>query len=921
MPTNRYRWTQATILALFVIASPLPLAAQDAPVVTAAPGATGRIVGRVLEEGTGAPIAGAQVNVVGFPLRANSSLDGRYTILGVPAQTISISVRAVGYSPKTVAGIEVPAGSGIQQDVTLAAQTVQLGEITVEAAAERGSVTSALEEQRYSNNVVNAITAEQISRTPDSDASQAVQRVSGVSVQDGRYVFVRGLGERYTTTSLNNARIPSPEPERRVVPLDLFPAGLLEGISTTKTFTPDQPGDFSGAQVNLRTREFPVRRVVTLGMSSGFNTAVTGRTVVSAPTVGSEWLGYAGSERQIPASALAAGDLTGLSAAEISGIIGDFRNVWSNRTRTAAPNNSFSLSAGGEDPVLGRLIGYIGSLSYSSGQEIRRDETRARADIGATPGTAVAQNRYSGESVTSSVLWGGMLNLSTRIGSTTKLDLNNTYSRSADNGATRLLGFSEDLGIDLDVTRLSMVERSVRSNQFAAQHLFGLRHHIDWSVTSNAVRRYEPDRSDLFYDVSAGRNEWFGLGRSAVRTFSELDETAWELAGSYRLELGAARQTSVKVGGSWRRVERDADSRAFNILNQNLSQADRSTAPEQIFNRTSDLTLIADAQVGRYAAEDRVTAGFVQLEMPLSTRLKLVGGARVEQWQLDLITTRPDGQLFPVGRRNTDVLPALALTYRLGDRQNLRFSASQTLSRPEYRELAFVTTRDIAGGLDSYGNPSLRRALIQNYDLRWELYPSPGEVVSVAVFAKRFDDPIERIVVGATGAVVNTFVNADGADNYGVEFEVRRSLAVISPALLPFTAFANATLMRSEITPGNDSLSSLASASRPMVGQAGYVLNAGLGYMSNSGRWNATLLYNVVGRRIHEAATIGLPDAWEEPRHLFDFSIRFPVFNTVAGKVDAKNLLDAPYRVRQGDVTRLGYNTGRQFSVGLSWQP
>jgi outer membrane receptor protein involved in Fe transport len=234
--------------------------------------------------------------------------------------------------------------------------------------------------------------------------------------------------------------------------------------------------------------------------------------------------------------------------------------------------------------------------------------------------------------------------------------------------------------------------------------------------------------------------------------------------------------------------------------------------------------------------------------------------------------------------------------------------------------MSLVTTRDIAGGLDAFGNPSLQRALIQNYDARWEFYPTPGELISVGVFAKRFTNPIERVLVGTTGGSVNTWVNADGATNFGLEVELRRNLGSLSPALLPFTAFANATLMRSRIEVGNDSLASLANPRRPMVGQAPYVVNAGLGYSSRGGV-SATLLFNVVGRRIHEAATVGLPDAYEEPRRMLDLSFRFPVMTDLDGKIDVKNILDAPIHITQGDVTRLRYVTGRQVGFGLSWQP
>src|SRR5687767_5965799 len=276
----------------------LPLSAQAG---------AGRIVGRVVDAAQGSPIAGAQVELVGSDRRVVTALDGRYTLGDVPAGDASIRVRMIGYTVKLVSGIRVPADAAVEQDVALAAAVVELDEIAVTSEAERGSVSRALDEQRTAVGIVNSVSSEQIQRSPDGDAGQAMQRVSGVTVQDGKYVFVRGLGERYTTTSLNGARIPSPEPERKVVPLDLFPSGLLDAITTSKTITPDQWGDFSGAQVDLRTREFPARRVFSFSSSLGFNDAATSRSVVAPPTLGMDWLGFAGSARSLPSNLPATG--------------------------------------------------------------------------------------------------------------------------------------------------------------------------------------------------------------------------------------------------------------------------------------------------------------------------------------------------------------------------------------------------------------------------------------------------------------------------------------------------------------------------------------------------------------------------------------------------------------------------------------
>ena len=900
-----------------LLAAPACLMAQE----------VGRIVGRVVEAEQGSPVAGAQLEVVGTTLTAVSALDGRYDFRSVPAGPVAVRVRMIGFAPKTVTGILVPARGTVAKDISLTGSAVQLAEISVSAEAERGSVIQALDEQRNAYNIVSSVTSEQIKKSPDSDAGQAVQRVSGVTVQDGKYVFVRGLGERYTTTSLNGTRVPSPEPERKVVPLDLFPSALLEGITTSKTFTPDQPGDFSGAAVNLKTREFPAGRVINFSASAGLNTAASGKDILRAPNVGGEWLGFAGSERRIPAVAALAGDLSGSTQSDINNIIGSFRNAWSARPGTGTANGSFGVSVGGEDPVFRQPIGYIGSFTYSYGQEIRSQESRAL--IQSSANGFQPYNASVGSTARNSVLWGGILNVSTRLGTGSKLSFNNTYNRSADNEATRLVGENEEFDVDLDVTRLTFVQRTMRSHQVAGEHLLGSKHLIDWSLSGSRVDRYEPDRSDIAYraalDPATGSSvplEWWGGPRSATRTFSDLNESGYDATGNYRLILGSpANPAMIKLGGAFRSVDRDVDSRAFDITNRALSEADRQVAPEQIFAgpyaQDSRLSLFINANGGRYTAEDRLRAGYALIEMPLTSRLRMIGGARVENWALELRTVSPQGDPSATSRDNTDILPSLALNYQLTDNQVLRASASQTLSRPEYREIARVSSFEPIGGLITFGNPDLQRALIQNYDLRWEWYPRAGEVLSLALFAKQFHDPIERVLVVQTGALANGFVNAEKADNYGLEVELRKNLDFLSAGLAPFTFFANTTLMRSKITPGS---AVLTSADRPMVGQAEYVVNGGLTFTS-AGGVTATALYNVVGARVLEAGAQPFPDTYEEARHVVDFSVQVPVLRTTSLKFDAKNLLDAPYRVTQAGILRSRYKAGRVLSLGASWQP
>jgi hypothetical protein len=246
---------------------------------------TGQIIGKVLDASTGQGIVDAGVQVVGTTVGVSSGLEGRYR-LKVNAGTVTLQVRRIGYTPKTITGIIVTENSVLVQDITLTAAKIQLAAVSVTAAKEKGTISEALNQQRNATNVVNAITAEQISRSPDGDAAQAAQRISGVTVQDGKYLQVRGLSERYTPAALNGVRIPSPEPERKVVPLDLFPTSLLQDISTSKTFSPDQPGDFAGANVNIRTKEFPSNSEVNYSLGFGGNFGPCGWVTWNPTTTG-----------------------------------------------------------------------------------------------------------------------------------------------------------------------------------------------------------------------------------------------------------------------------------------------------------------------------------------------------------------------------------------------------------------------------------------------------------------------------------------------------------------------------------------------------------------------------------------------------------------------------------------------------------
>jgi TonB-dependent receptor len=892
---------------------------------TAAPAAVGKITGRIVDGTTGQGISEAGIQVVGTTIGVQSGVDGRYTILRVPAGTVTLQVRRIGYGAKSITGLLVPANGTLEQDVSLKTAELQLAAVTTTATKEKGSVNDALNAQKNATNVVNAITAEQIAKSPDSDAAQAAQRVSGVTVQDGKYIQARGLGERYTTASLNGARIPSPEPERKVVPLDLFPAGLLQEVTMSKTFTPDQPGDFAGANVNIKTREFPGRRQINYSTSVGGNTSVVGNSLPFAPRAGGELLGRAGGARSIPSAISGANFFGNVSQSQYNQMALQQRNVWNATMRNGGMNGSFGASTGGSN-ILGKRIGYVLSGNYGYTEEVRANERLAVGNQGPN-NTVVPLTSLQGQTGRSSIQWGGIANVSTMVGKGTRLSLNTTATRSADNEARMDRGFDENLNDSIARTTLRYVERGIATANLQGEHQLGERNKSSWSVAYANTGRKEPDRSDIVYSRDAsGRFTLLASLDGARRLYFNLQENNATAQFDHQLYIGpVADQNVLKFGVYARQTDRTADSPIFAFISR-ADEATRSQNPDVIFGAAqacancSLINVQPIGQAGSYTAADRTSAGYLMSDWGLGSRVRVIAGARVEQANIDVISNTQGGFTAAAKLDNTDVLPSLLLNTKLSESQNLRFGITRTLARPEYRELAPITFRDVLGGVSVTGNDKLRRALIDNIDLRWEAFPNPGEVVSIGVFYKRFDSPIERVESATSGAYQARFQNAQDATNIGIELEGRKQLGMLGKWGEAFSLFSNATFMQSRVNLDTLQGLTVTDNSRRLVGQAPYVVNAGLSYSNLSGSTNATLLYNVVGDRIFAAGVVPLPNIVEKARHVVDLSLRFPVMGSLTGRIDARNLLDARYRFMQGNLEREGFNAGRTLSMGFSWK-
>jgi hypothetical protein len=928
------------LLAVLTLAAS-PLAAQ-----------AGRIAGRVVNP-QGEPVVAAQVAVQGSALRTSTDVQGRYTLAGVPAGSHTVTATALGYATKTVTGVSVAAGATASLDLALSAASLQLEAFTVTAEAERGSTGALLSERRNAATVQDAIGAEQMSRAPDGDAAAAVRRVPGVSVVDGKYVYVRGLGERYGQTTLNGASLPSPIPDRKAVPLDIIPTALLESVVTAKTYSPDQPGDYAGGLVQIETRNAPTERVLRASSSLGFVQGATGEQGLTYP--GGSFLGFDRGDRGLPAGIPRDAAVNGLpaDAGARDALVRDLTAAsWGPGDADVPFNGGFGLAYGDEVSVFGRPLGLVGTLSWSS--SVAQPEERADRIFAISGDDPQNQTDFRGTATARETTLGALFNASVRINDTDRVTGTVVFNRLAENEARVLSGRYENFGPWVDQYRVRYVENTLASTQLRGEHFVSALGDLNlkWRVAYSFAGRDEPGTRTAIYSASEENGErLFAVGRveSGLLLHQDLGDHAWNPGVDLKLPVPFLGSTATfGFGGSADVRDRGVYSRRIRLGAQSLTPAEQTLSPGELFTaeRIGDgagqFTLSETTFSGdNYDADFRVWAGYAMVDAEVLPRLRISGGARIEAAEMNVIPTNPlnlaTAEYPSATLENTDILPGVNLTWQATADMNVRAAVSQTVARPQFRELAPYLYTDYFGGQTVVGNPYLERTRILNGDLRWELFLGTGSVVSVSAFYKRFDRPIEPValVLGTNAAL--TYANADHADLYGTELELRGNLGRLLPALEEFSVNTNVTLVHSSVTAGQAEIFSFdaplqsdtitaSSASRPLFGQSPYVVNAGLTWDRAATGSTATILFNRFGRRLDAFGGQALPDVYEEGRTLLDFTLEQDLPRGVALKFSATRLLGDRVRFTQsfpnGDtvVTRQ-YDLGRAFSLGLSWEP
>ncbi|MEL6671534.1 MAG: TonB-dependent receptor [Bacteroidota bacterium] len=934
----------------------------------------GTLRGKVSDGTSGEALMGATVRLLqGTTIKggAYSDVEGSFTIKA-PAGEYQTIISYYGYIADTSEAITITGGEITVKEVLLFENLQAQKELTVEIVARKSQATDVTlyQMKRNSLNAVDGISNEIMQRTGDADVGAAMQRITGVTVEGGKYVYVRGLGDRYSKTTLNGAELPGLDPNRNSVQMDLFPANLIDNILVYKNFSPDLPGSFSGGLVDVRTKDFPAKFTLKFSAAASYNPQANLRDdFLMAEQSSTDWLGYDDGTRAVPAfiSENTQGTIPNLSSDNedkiaLDRITKSFGTQFDPSQTTSGLNQNYQISIGNQYDLGGKPFGFIANFSYRNGftaytgTEARFKNTSdvASGNIANSLNTELALNGPLGQQ---EVLWGGLIKLSFKPSPNHKFSFNYMHNQSGTNTARTYTGGypGQDADLILQTRAISYLERSMDVFQLEGKHLFG-KLSVDWIASMTESAQDEPDlryfsnefrmdEGDTLYDIDQS-----GIYTAPARFYRTLAETNQDLKVNFELpfQQWSGKEAKVKFGGAYTSKVRDFNetryvmsfgtkTQAYNgnpteyFSNGNLGIVDTFIAPAPFDFTRYDMGLYyQDASEDRndYTGDQTILAGYLMVELPLTNRLKVITGARYEG--TDVTTVSNDSSIAPGVLDLNDILPAANFVAKLSEKMNLRAGYSRTLARPTFREFAPFASFDFDGDFLLVGNPELQRTLIDNADLRWEFYPSLTELVSVSLFYKNFTNPIERILDPRAQNPQYQFRNVDNGVAYGAEFEIKKNFGFVSDALRKLTLGANLALIQSRIDINELEYQNIIAVDdtrprrRPMFGQSPYAVNAELAYIDKEDLGlQASLSFNMFGERI---AIVGGsdPDIYEQPRGLMNFSLA-KTFGMFSIRFRANNLLDPEYKMTQEYRPEINdpfvfrsYTLGRSYSLGIS---
>lgn len=885
---------------------------------------TGKIVNTKNE-----PVPGVSVKVAGESGGTASDIEGRYSISLTAGKKHELQFSAVGYATKLVNDIEVGPGLDNELNIVLEVEAKNIEGVTVRATSRRQESTAALLSFQKNNIAMSSgLASDFIKRTPDKNTGEVLKRVSGASIQDNRFVIVRGLSDRYNAAVINNAQLPSTEPDKKAFSFDVIPSSLIDNIIINKTATPELTGEFAGGLVQINTKDVPTKNFLSVGFSFGFNTQSVFKDFISNERNNTDWLGFDNGNRSLPkgfpktAQAYRAlgGSNTGVEQQIALSKL--FRNdVYTEKQSTALPTQTYNITWGNNARLKnGGTFGTILSVQYRNSMLIYNVERRLHENDGdVLVQLEDAQNRYS-------VNVGALANF-TYVKGRHKISFKNLFNQLFEDNYYIRTGVSNDRLQDINFRSSVLNQRSLYSGQLEGEHQLtnnGIK--LRWNGNFAFNAKSQPDlRTSAYFRSKGTTNPFEHNDDDTRRFFSDLEDYSYGANGSIAapFSIGQNKQT-FKAGGSTLIRIRDFKSRILRYEPANANQFDPNKnllpyneifAPENIAAdgfKVLDFTNNQD----KYFGVSIVNGMYGMFDNKLGEKIRLVWGVRVENFQQFLTTKDVSSKRIVVDTEKWDVLPSLNFSFSPSAKHSIRLSGSRTVARPEFREIAPFSFFDYELNYAINGNPELKRTSILNGDFRYEFYPKGGEAITVGAFYKTFDDPIElRLNPSSVLDRRNyEYANADKAYTIGAEFEVRKNLDFINKNLDALSIFANLTYIYSEVTLASTSGSGAATSSnRPLQGQSPYLVNAGLQYNSKSTIWSGSLLYNRIGQRLALVGIndLGFPDIYERPRDQVDLQLAKKIFNKRGEvKITWADILNPAYYFYENIDTKKAFSEG-----------
>ncbi len=946
-----------------------------------------KISGTVIDKKTGEPLIGAniQINKDGsMVVGTTTDFDGTYLMPILPG-TYAVIISYVSYQTQEFNDFVI--GTSVNTlDILLEEEGLTLGEVVISAQKVTNTEAALVTLQRKAFNIQDGLSSQQISKTAVSNAAEAVKQVSGAVVENGKFIVMRGLGDRYSISQLNGMTMPSTDPYRNSSSLDLIPSQMIENIITLKTFTPDLPGNFSGGLINVTTKSFPTKFTVFLGLNASYNTQSSGITNFlghGSDAGKTDWLGIDDGGRAIPSILLdeknrdLLSQTSYLNARKNDPIYNDLRsllnqssqelsNVFVPTNKTSPLNHGLNFSLG-NSLLLGKVtIGYSLGVNYSNEfNHYNNGIVNTFTNNGV--GLFEYQKLTESKSVETPHV-GSLANLSFKFGGNHAVNFNAIYNNDTDIiGRQQSGSFVGQLSTPNGVfvtNSMEFIRRNYTSFQSSGRHVFPNLGNIEvqWNGLINKSIQEEPDSRYFAYVKNDEDGETFyGINDAEFRApfhfFRDLGDNSAEGKVDITIPfLTGGKQGSsniIKLGGLISKMSRTFSEYQFqhnrhggvpSSINFNSFQGDY----DGYFSRQNmgiiDTLYDANGATRQYTVgyhyinqinnknfydgDQTIGAAYLMAVYNLTKQIKVVGGLRAESTEL-YVESR-DTTLASSSLDLVDLLYSANIIYALTEKSNLRLAATQTLARPNLRELAPFEQFDTKNGFFNIGNPNLKRTLINNYDFRYELYPELGELIAVSAFYKQFNNPILRTFSPTATIPELGYLNIEKANVYGLELEVRKNLGFISKSIRNFYITSNLALIKSSYKIPESELNASKGVDkeynqteRPFQGQAPFIVNAILSYTDPELGWDSALSFNVSGRRLYNISLSAVPDVYEEPFPLLTYTLAKKLSDNVQVSFSAKNLLNPINKKTQelkgNTYIAESFTIGRSFGLSVAY--